>query len=258
MRRWCQVILIFAVVVFFPNVTNAQPQNELYQVSVINALLQGVYEGETTIQELKQHGDFGIGTFDTLDGEMVGLDGAFYQVKHTGEVLPVDKQAKTPFAAVVHFRPEQTAELGEVQDYDQLQKLLDKMISNQNYFYAIRVDGLFSYVKTRSVPPQSKPYRPLAEVTKTQPVFEFEQVRGTVLGFWCPQYVNGINVPGYHLHFISDDRTKGGHLLAMKLQSGRVQISGINNFQMRLPGLADFQKAALNQDYHEDLKAAEQ
>ena len=87
-------------------------------------------------------------------------------------------------------------------------------------FYAVMIQGEFSYVKTRSVPAQEKPYPPLAEVTKNQPTFEFTDVTGTMVGFRCPPYVTGINVPGYHLHFLTDDRTAGGHLLEFTVAPG--------------------------------------
>lgn len=258
MKNTIRTAVILVCLIFGSTLASAQSANEIYQVSTINALLQGVYDGEITFKELKQHGDFGIGTFNALDGEMIGLGGQFYQVKSSGQVLPVNNSIKTPFAAVLYFKPQRVAELGAVQDYDQLQESLNSIINDQNYFYAIRIDGLFTYVKTRSVPAQSKPYRPLTEVTKTQAVFEFENVRGTVIGFWCPKYVNGVNVPGYHLHFISDDRKQGGHLLAISLLSGKVQIARITNFRMVLPGAEDFRNAALGKDYSKDLQTAEQ
>ncbi len=244
--------------ILFCAVASAQLPGTIYQVSTINALLQGVYDGTETFKEIKQHGDFGIGTLDALDGELVGLEGRFYQIKSSGQVLPVNDAATTPFATVTFFKADREAELGVIPDYDQLQKALSAMIGDQNYFYAIRIDGLFTYVKTRSVPAQSKPYRPLAEVTKTQPVFEFGNIKGTVVGFWCPQFVNGVNVPGYHLHFISADRQQGGHLLALNLQEGTARIARITDFRMVLPGSDDFRKAALDKDYREQLKAVEQ
>ena len=257
MRSVSRITVILICLMLFSTLANAQV-NQIYQVSTINALLQGVYDGEETVKELKQHGDFGIGTFDALDGEMIGLGGQFYQIKSTGQVLPVNEKMKTPFATVMFFRPEQITEISSVKDYDQLKKSLDAVINDQNYFYAIRIDGLFTYVKTRSVPAQSKPYPTLAEVTKVQPTFEFQQTKGTVIGFWCPQYVNGINVPGYHLHFISEDRQQGGHLLAAGIQSGKVQIARITGFHMILPSMDDFRHAALGKDYSKELEAAEQ
>lgn len=259
MKRFFHLMIVLGFMMILSiSITSAQQSNAIYQVSVINALLQGVYDGEVDMKEVREHGDFGIGTFDALDGEMIGLDGIFYQVKGTGEVLPVKETIKTPFATVIYFQPEQRDTISQVKDYGHLQHILNEKIKNQNSFYAIRIDGEFSYIKTRSVPSQQKPYKSLAEVTKKQPTFEFENVKGTILGFWCPQFVNGVNVPGYHLHFISDDRTQGGHLLAVSIKSATVKTASIHQFKMVLPKLRDFQQAALDKDYSRELKVVEQ
>ena len=184
----------------------------LFQTSTINALLEGIYDGETTYGELKQHGDFGLGTFNGLDGEMVGLDGKFYQVKADGIAYPVSDSAKTPFAVVTFFKTDKTVLLKKAEDYSQLKQYLDYSLPTKNIFYAIKIEGVFKYIKTRSVPGQTKPYPPLVEVTKNQPIFEFHNVKGTIVGFRCPVYVKGINVPGYHLHFITKNKkARGAH-----------------------------------------------
>lgn len=214
-------------------------RDNLHQVSTLNALLNGLYDGQVSYGELRKYGDTGIGTFAALDGEMIEIDGRFYQIKADGKAYPVDDTMTTPFASVSFFDADQSLGL-KTTDWTQLQKTIDKMISNKNLFYVIRVNGDFSYVKTRSVPAQKKPYPPLVEVTKNQPVFELDKVRGSLVGFWCPAYVNGINVPGYHLHFITADNKAGGHLLDFRMQSGQLQIDATPNFSMALPANEDF------------------
>ena len=252
------ITIALAFLFFFNTSTYAQPSNELYQISTINALLQGVYDGELTIKDLKHQGSFGIGTLNGLDGELIGLDGDYYQIKANGEVLKLTDDAKIPFATSLNFKSDRVAELHDL-DYENLQKSLDQMKNDTNYFYAIRIDGVFTTVLTRAIPKQSKPYKTLAEAAKDQHVFDLNNIKGTVIGFWCPQYINGINVPGYHLHFISEDRKFGGHILTAALQSGTVQMSRVNEFRMELPqGTSDFRTAALNKDYSKELKAIEQ
>jgi len=233
------------------------PEDTVFQVSTINALLQGLYDGEVTCGELKKHGDLGVGTFDGLDGEMVVVDGIILQVKADGKVLPAPDGEKTPFAAVTFFSSDRTQQVKELADYSHLQRLLDGLIANRNMFYAIRIDGTFPYVKTRSVPEQAKPYPPLAEVTKNQPVFEMRNVRGSVVGFYCPPYMEGLNVPGYHLHFVTEDRRQGGHLLECSLQEGTLQMDQTRGFYMTLPDGSDFAKADLTTGRTEELKKAE-
>lgn len=258
MKTLLRITITFLFLISSSTLTYAQPTNALYQISTINAVLQGVYDGELTIKDLKEQGDFGIGTLNGLDGELIGLDGDYYQVKYNGEVLKLGGDSKVPFATALYFKPERFADLSKL-DYENLQKSLDNIINDKNYFYAIRIDGVFTTVKTRSIPKQTPPYKTLIEAAKEQTVFDLTDIKGTVIGFWCPQYVNGINVPGYHLHFISEDRNFGGHILTASLKSGKVQIARIHDFHMVLPqDASSFGKAALNEDYSKELKAVEQ
>ena len=229
----------------------------LFQISTIGALLEGVYDGETTYGELKRHGDFGIGTFNGLDGEMIGLEGKFYQIKTDGIAYLVDDSIKTPFAVVTFFESDKSALLEKIENYDQLKKYLDKLLPTKNIFYAIKIEGTFKYVKTRSVPGQNKPYPLLVEVVKTQSIFEFHNVKGTIVGFWCPSYVEGVNVPGYHLHFITEDRKAGGHLLECHLQNARVDIDYTSEFYMALLKSDEFYKTDLTRKKQKELDKVE-
>ena len=196
----------------------------LAQISMIDALLNGLYDGVVTFGTLKQYGDFGIGTFAGLDGEMVGFDGNFYQINADGIAYPVSDSMETPFASVTFFDTDRKEQLSKEMDYQQLEQFLDGILPTSNIFYAIRIEGTFSYIKTRSVPRQEKPYPPLAEVTKDQPMFVFNDVEGTIVGFRCPVYAGGLNVPGYHLHFLTKNRDGGGHVLEVKVQEANAFV----------------------------------
>ncbi len=212
----------------------AEQRDTLYQISTIDSLLAGNYDGFQSIGVLKGNGDIGIGTFDELDGELVMIDKKVYKIKDTGKVEEVGDTIKTPFAAVTFFDKDISKELMNINNYDSLKQELDKLIEYKDSFYAFRLDGTFKYVKTRSVPKQKKPYPVLSEVTKNQPTFEYNDIKGSLVGFWCPEYVGSINVPGYHLHFISDDRAKGGHLLDMSFIEAGVYADITNAFKMEL------------------------
>lgn len=240
--------------------TSQGPANDLeavYQVSMLSALLEGQYDGLTSFGDLKRYGDTGIGTVEGLDGELIELDGQFYQVRADGVGYPVADNQKTPFASVTYFKADKSLAVSEVADYQQIQSRLDSMLGNKNIFYAIKITGDFKYVKTRSVPAQHKPYPPLAEVTKNQPTFEFENVKGTMVGFWCPAYVNGINVPGYHIHFLNADKNAGGHLLDFSMTSGEIEIDATPNFYMTLPQSDDFGKIDMSKDRSQETKTVE-
>jgi acetolactate decarboxylase len=224
-------------------VTTAPVQDDtetIYQASTIDALLAGVYEGNTPIAEVKKHGDLGLGTLDALDGEMIVVDGIVYQVKDDGSILVVPDTATTPFVVVTWFSPDITREITGPVNLTRLQTDLNTAFPSQNLFYAIRIDGVFSSVTARSVPAQNKPYPPLVEVVKNQSVFEYTDMRGTMVGFWSPAFVEGINVPGYHFHIISDDRTEGGHLLDCTIDHAVVQIDTTPKFFLSLPTDGDF------------------
>jgi len=219
----------------------------LTQVSTIDALIKGLYDGRTTFGELKKHGDFGIGTIDHLDGEVLALDGVFYQITSDGKVHPVPDEATTPLAIVTSFKAEQTKSLGEVGTLAALETWLDAHLGSENYFYAIRLTGTFSSIKVRSVPRQNPPYASLPAVVKTQSVFELHDVKGTLVGFRCPAYVKGLNVPGYHFHFLTEDRRAGGHVLDCAVKEGEAAWDELEKFEMILPKTEAFQQADFSQ-----------
>ena len=120
-------------------------------------------------------------------------------------------------------------------DYEALVAFLDRLVSGEASCYAVRVDGWFSYVKTRSVPRQRKPYPPLAEVVQHQPTFELYDVPGSLVGFRFPHYAQGLNVAGYHFHFITADRSTGGHVLKFRLARGELRIDREADLRLELP-----------------------
>jgi acetolactate decarboxylase len=229
----------------------------LFQTSTIDALLQGVYEGEMTFAELRRHGDFGIGTLNAADGEVIALDGHFFQVASDGKARPVPPTARTPFATVTRFEADITLAIGEPISLEALEKRIDADIPGTNYFYAIRITGRFDWVKTRSVPRQNPPYVPLTEVVKAQPVFEFANVDGVLAGFRCPEFAKSLNVTGYHLHFLNRAKTAGGHVLGLMLHEGKVEIDIKRGFEVSLPTTAGFREADLIRDRTADLQRVE-
>lgn len=231
----------------------------LFQISTINALLDGDYTGSMTFGELKRHGTFGLGTVDKLDGEMIGLEGSFYQIKTDGVAYPVPNSMTTPFAVVTVFDADTTLSSRDGMDYEGLKKYLDEAIPDKTIFYAVKINGTFNYIKTRSVPKQQEPYPPLVEVVREQTIFEFHDIEGTIVGFRCPDSVKGVNVPGYHLHFITEDRQAGGHLLACQLHAGTIAIDYTSEFYMVLPEHENTpQKSDFSKDRSEELKKVEQ
>ncbi len=210
----------------------------LFQTSTIDALLDGNYDGDISFAELEAHGDFGLGTFDALDGEMVALDGGFYQIKSDGKAYAVDGQTKTPFAVVTFFEPTPSETL-DATNLAALCERVDRLSTDASVCCAVRVDGHFEYVRTRSVPRQRRPYPPLVEVVKNQPVFELRDVSGSLVGFRFPDYAQGLNVAGYHFHFITANRSAGGHVLECRLTEGELRIDREADLRVELPSDVD-------------------
>jgi len=232
------------------------PAHTLYQVSTATALVEGIYEGAVRIGTLRQHGDLGLGTFEELDGEMAILDGRFYQVRCDGSVREVGDDVLTPFAVITRFNPETEVVLEQCPDLRGMTERFDTLRDSDNIFYAVRVKGHFEYVHTRAMC-RTHEGIPLIQAAAVQPEFEFRNVSGTLVGFWTPEYARTLNVPGYHFHFLSDDKKCGGHLLQCTGADLRLEIQREGTYQIALPETEDFLKADLRRDPSADLAKAE-
>jgi acetolactate decarboxylase len=233
------ITLVFAFGCQTPPAKDANT-DVLYQYSTIGSLLEGVFDGEITFGELKNHGDFGLGTFNALDGEMIELDHHFYQIHSDGAVVEVDDAMKTPFAVVTFFEPDHTVVLDDEMDCGNLEKYLDSILPTENIPYAIKITGVFSYIKARSVPRQEKPYPLLEDVIKEQSIFEFHDAEGAMVGFRLPGYIGGMNAAGYHFHFLNKDRDAGGHVLECLTHDITLEIDDTNEWYVVLPGDREF------------------
>jgi acetolactate decarboxylase len=228
----------------------------LFQVSTATALVEGVSGGVVTIGELKRHGSFGLGTFDGLDGEMIALDGDFYQVLGDGSVREARDDARAPFAVVTEFRAEREFVIDRVQSFDDLTTQLDSRRDTGNLFFAVRIDGRFAQIRTRALCKTASGVS-LVDATAHQPEFALSDVSGTAVGFWTPLYARTINVAGWHLHFVTDDRTGGGHVLDCQGGSLHVQMQDLADVRIAMPETAAFLQADLSQDPSRELDLAE-
>ena len=240
----------------------AAKTDALWQVSLINALMQGDYDGTVSVGDLLMIGDTGIGTFDGLDGEMIMLDGVVYKAKADGSVDIQPDLETVPFAAVTFFdndiARQDIAGLGSI---DAMKAYLDDLVHQEtgdyNRFYVAVIEGKFNSVHVRSVPDQTKPYKLLSEIAETQPEYIYESLEGTIVALRCPAFVEGINVPGWHLHFISKDKTKGGHMLNADLLSGSLKMDMISDFNLKLPSTNSFSSLDLTRDLSSDTEKVE-
>jgi acetolactate decarboxylase len=240
-----------------PATPKGQPLDRITQVSVINALMIGRYDGVATIGEVLRDGDFGLGTLDHLDGELIILDGRAYQVRGDGVVADVGPEATTPFAVVTPFDEDGAFACPKVSSLTELEARLDEALPQANAFVAVRIDGVLDSATLRSVHRQEPPYRPLAEVAESQSVWSRRDISGTLLGVRSPAWVGGLTVPGYHWHFLSDDRKVGGHVLDCRPAEGRVRYDVAHDWDIKLPESPEFDRADLTPDLSRELKRVE-
>ena len=240
-----------------------QPGQEdtLYQVSTLNALMLGQYDGVISSEEFLKYGDTGLGTVDSLDGEMIILDGEAYQIKGDGTVHQIPGQETIPFGIVGQLDAASEVKLETaVETIDEFEMLLNDssgVKENPNRIYMVRFDGVFSYVKTRSVPAQEKPYPVLSEVTANQNEFEYDNTTGTIIGVYFPDFLSDLNMHGWHMHFVSDDRSKGGHLLDVAATSGTLYVDPVGYFNLLMPDTPEFAESMLGTDLSEEIHNVE-
>jgi acetolactate decarboxylase len=254
------IILVLLAVLLYTLLSGIVPmgRENLYQVSTIDALQQGVFDGIQPVGEMKQHGDFGIGTFDALDGEMIVLGGVVYQAKADGSVIVVPDTLTTPFATVTYFENDFTIATDEPMNFSVFSTVMADRLPTKNMVYAVRMHGTFPFLKVRAIPAQQKPYPTLSEAAANQSVYAYTNATGSVVGCYTPVFFEGLNVVGYHLHFISDDRQKGGHILDFTVPEGTaVEYDITPEFTMILPTSGDFTEVDLSQDLSEELAAVE-
>ncbi len=243
--RWIPVALLLLVVVSCVvlytadqsqlNRNTSENRETLFQVAAFKPFAQGEYDGVITYAELAKHGDFGIGTLTGLDGEMVALNGVFYQIPTDGKPVKITSEAETPFAEVTFFEADQTLYVADAMNYSELTAYIDQIIAPESAMYAIKIHGVYDYAKTRSVPVQTEPYPTLTEVIAQQTIFTLDNVTGTAAGFRLPSYMDGVNVAGYHLHFITDDEGAGGHLLDCVVRNATIEIDYTYQYELTLP-----------------------
>lgn len=226
----------FLAVLLFSIATPVLAGEVAFQYSTISALMAGAYDGRLSVTDLLRRGDMGLGTFNGLDGEMVVLDGKAYQVKANGEAFVAPGESLLPFAVVAAFEAEREVDFPAGLDLASLEKVIEARVDQPGRILAIRIDGSFPAIKLRSVPAQSRPYRPLAEViTKDQAIFELAETEGTLVGFRFPPTSGGVNVPGYHFHFLTRDRRQGGHVLALTTSAGQALLDRLPRLEVMFP-----------------------
>ncbi len=221
------VLTVIAVVIAAAMLTLAAPRKQdresLYQVGSLEDLVQGNYNGIATVGDVLSQGDIGLGTFDGLDGEMIVLDGTCYKARADGIVQVISSDETTPFAQVSRFDIDGTIDLQGSLNMSSVKGLIEAALPSSDAFYLIKITGTFDNVTVRSVPKQAAPYPPLTEVIEKQTIFDYDGLDGTLIGLWSPPDTSVLSSAELHFHFLSSDRTKGGHVLDANLTDLRAE-----------------------------------
>lgn len=218
------------------------PTVSLFQLGNASALLSGAIEGEMTYSQLKSKGDFGLGTFNDIDGEMVALNGNFYKIGQKGKTIPVNPKWKTPFVELVKFSQGNATHFEKIDSYAALKQLLGRKLDNKNIPYAIKMTGTFQFLKLRSRSPRQA-YQTQNVIEETYAV---KNVKGTLVGFWFPEYLLSLTVPEFHFHFISDDKKVSGHVLELKAEYADAIFNKINQMKLVFPQTLVYKNTRIN------------
>ena len=230
--------------------------SKLFQVSTLNDLMLGDYNGTCSVKELLKHGDTGIGTYDGLDGEAIILNGKAYNGRANGVVSEMSDNDSLPFTTVAFFDESVKEEKVTFESIEDFKAKLAAELPSTNFFYMIKMHGKFN-VRVRSCFKQEKPYEPLFKVAKDQREFEYHDIEGYVVGVYCPNYVEGMNLPGWHIHFISEDLTKGGHILKLSGEKVSYKLNKLTGWDLVLPETKEFSTFNLKEDLSKKTEAVE-
>lgn len=263
MKKFFVAIICAASIIF--NTASAAPAKDretIYQVALLQSLAMGYFDGSITVKQLKTFGDTGIGTFDGLDGEMIVLDGVVYRANQDCKINVVKDNVTVPFSNVTFFEEDMGGALYDYASKSFLEESLTdtlRDVNGANGFCMLKLHGEFNSIQIRSEAKQYKPYPTLVEALKaTQKEVTLNNIKGTIVGLYCPDFMSSLNSTGWHFHFISDDKKVGGHVLDLNLKTGVFKFDKTNGFRMGLPSTNDFNALNFKTDLKEDIRKAEQ
>ncbi|MFC4760509.1 acetolactate decarboxylase [Fructobacillus durionis] len=206
----------------------------LVQFGTMQMLVERLLDGFVSAKEMLESGNTGIGTGAGVDGELIMLDGVAYQVDVQGHVNRVADDFPIAFGDVhqADFKPFKHFENITLED---LSKEILKEVGTKNYFFAVKMTGEFAAVETRAAAKSEKPYPGLGAIAKTQRIFDRNDVKGTMVGYFTPHVYEGVGVAGFHQHFLSDELDFGGHVLGATLKSVDVELQLLSGLTINLP-----------------------
>jgi acetolactate decarboxylase len=233
-----------------PENTITKSDDTFYHYSIWWAFVNKVFDGTLSAKELKAKGDIGLGSYNALDGELIMLDNTPYKVTEDGVVSVAKDDDLIVYANAVHFTPEQSFTIDSTVHHQGLRDAISSELSSKNIFYGFRIHGEFDSIKLGGLHKQQKPYETGLDVLlPKRPVFEGQNVSGTIVGFYCPEYIGNIGVANYHFHFISDDKKLGGHVMEFTGNNLKVEIDPIHKYTFELPQTPEFLHGKFDKEF---------
>lgn len=261
MNKKSIIILIIICTLFIAGYNYAAVNtDDMYQVSLLQSFMHGEYDGVVSVDDLKSHGDTGLGTFNGIDGEMIMLDGVVYKARADGSIQAITSAESIPFATVTFFNVDNEVKNIHADNFDDLTGQLSNQVNKygKNEIYVAKLQGKFDKINVRSVEKQSKPYKEFTEVASTdQRFFNYTNQSGTIVAVYFPDYMSNLNMAGWHLHFLSDDKTKGGHVLDVKVSNANVGFDKMSGFEMILPDSDTFNNINLTENMTSKIHSVE-
>lgn len=241
---------------------NKFSEKKLRQYGITSAMAGGIYEGDLTVKELLSWGDFGIGAPNYLNGELTVVDGkAWHTVvgkESPEETAEADDAEKLAHAFALRFSPDFSFELEGVVDQRSMEERISAQLDNPNGMYAFRITGKFEQMSTRAFPPLPKDcHTPTSELMGREHVFEYADTEGIIVTTWIPAWLDGINIPGYHSHFISTDGTQGGHVLSFTGRDMKVEVCIVTGLCLSVQYSDEFRRFNFNKVSSDDIHRLE-
>jgi acetolactate decarboxylase len=263
MQKIYPLVCLLLTVVLFNNTAIAQQKiksvdgDNLFSAGFASGFIGGLYDNWYPYKQLEKHGDFGLGAPGHLDGELLMLNGKIYQTRSTGKTTLISDTGKLPYAIVCFFRAKKIYKHTGALTKTTLYSYMDSLLTNQNGIYAVHISGKFKTVKTRAFPPVEKPYLPLASMLNRQRFFEHSDMQGDLVGFRIPAFMEGAHISGYHFHFLSADKTAGGHLIDLLAEDITIEVDTLSSYTIDLPQTTDFNSFDFKKDRKEEIKSVE-
>lgn len=229
---------------------DATKSDVFYHYSIWWAFVNKVFEGDITAKELKTKGDMALGSYNLLDGELIMLDGTLYQAKENGEVLIPNDSIKVAYANAAFFDKDGGFTIDKVDNYDSLRAIINAKLPSKNFFYAFKITGDFKKMTCGGLHKQEPPFeKGLDVLIPSRPLFEREHFSGTMVGFYCPEFIGNINVAGFHFHFVSNDKKFAGHVMAFEAENLTLEFDKMSAYQFVLPETEAYENVGFEKEF---------